>query len=414
MNYPLPVLLEVHLADPNGEVPRQEFFQLSRDNLVLMPGRPETVNLALSIPEAAESVLIDGLYEGQLSVLHAGTGLPITIVTFEHVENTGDEPCETIRFSLDRPQPDVALRWALRDWIRSDTTGTVHALIRVSFYEPFTRTVLLEITNTSRIERTITVISNGAVFDEHGQRVPGLRLIPLCESLTEEFAAGETKEFLFGLEVDHEVIARCMQLDLAIDGPGLVRRHLPVRIHREDLLEPRAAICLNVVNWGLRLLGVIYFFKWWRSRMFRNGRSGSIHRLKALFRIVTRGTGCHLESSRHRLLAVLPGSTFPQPVQPGQKLAFSPDAVSYETPLRVKVDGTEFRIDEVDSDPEDSLVHARFQIDGGGPRDQLRRRSKRCLVLALVLTGALTALASLLHDPSVVSAAQWLIDAITG
>ena len=419
IDYPLTVRLETILADPQGNVPQVEWLRFNRSKLTLHPGRAETVRITATVPEEIEQSIVDGLFEGRLSVLREMTGEPLPMRRFAPLTGVyDDEPVDLITLELKRPRFAASLPYAFKQWIVQKPDGRLEATVRVSIDHSFRRIVTVCVRHTSEEPRTVTVLPSGLIVDREGKQVPTVRLTPLeTTELTRELPPDATGTWSFLFEMDDDCTTGAAVAGFEITAPGVVAKHIGVRIKRG---QPLLAGMIRVVLWLLvGLLGLAILrgsVRYMRARRYRTGveRDVTLERpLAGIMYLEETGRGCRLVLY-HSARLQLPGQIRPRLI-PAERPVMLPDEIDPDVPVVLQPgDGRDEPVFEIDrpflsrrDEPELRVV-----VKDGGRFDRQLWRSKRTIVRCLLGTTACAGLALSLHRPGVLTAVQWVYDAL--
>ena len=419
IDYPLTVRLETILADPQGNVPQVEWLRFNRSKLTLHPGRAETVRITATIPDEIERSIVDGLFEGRLSVLREATGEPFPLRRFAPLSGVlDDEPVDPITLEVKRPQFAASLPYAFKQWIVARPDGRLEATVRVSIGHPFRRIVTVRVRHTSEEQRTVTVLPSGLIVDREGKQVPTVRLTPLeTTELTQDLPPDTTGTWAFLFEMDDDCTAHAAVASFDVTAPGVVAQHIDVRITRRRPLlagAVRLAFWLLVVLFGLLLLRGLA--RYLRARRYRTGFERDLtpqRPLTGVMYLEETGRGCRLVLNRSARLQ-LPGQVRPRPI-PAERPVALPDEIDPDTPVVLQPgDGPDepvFEIDRPFLSPGDE-PELRVVVKDGGRFDQQLWSSQRTIVRCLFATAVCAGLALSLHRPGVLTSVQWVYDVL--
>lgn len=419
VDYPVPVRMDCAIVDSEGQVPGTRWIQVGREEFTLTPGRKETVRLTLQLPDQIENSIRDGAFDGEFTLTRTDTGQVLRTERFEEIAGVAsDEPVNRISFFLKRPTPGMSICHAFRQWIRDSSQGHRIAQVRVDVALPFERVVELQVTNTSTIQRTISIIASGANYDEHGRRVPAVRLVPLFESVANEFEPGETRHFPFQFQIDSDCQARSVTGGISVSGQGLVEQFLPVEMRRRDTLLAET-ICTSL-RWAAVIFGTILMrslWRWIRSRSHQTGRSGTVssRRGTSVWSIEKSPNGCRLVAEE-MLSITTPDQSSSRRIQVGRTVTLIPEEIREDSPVLIqsteRVDAPIYRIESIEVVPDDDGIEASFVVDDGGFYDLISARSRRSIVRALFFTAICILVAVNFDEPSIAWCFQFVVDAL--
>ena len=419
IDYLLTVRLETILADPQGNVPQVEWLQFNRSKLTLHPGRAETVRITATVPEEIERSIVDGLFEGRLSVLRETTGEPLPLTRFAPLTGVpDDEPVDPITLELKRPRFAASLPYAFKQWIVEKPDGRLEATVRVSIDHFFRRIVTVRVRHTSEEPRTVTVLPSGLIVDREGKQVPTVRLTPLeTTELTQDLPPGETGTWPFLFEMDDDCSTDAADAGFNITAPGVVTEHIDVRIIRG---QPLLAGMIRVLFWllvGLFGLALVRgFVRYMRARRYRTGVEHDLtlqRPLAGIMYLEETGRGCRLVPNNSARLQ-LPGQIRPRPI-PAERPVMLPDEIDPDTPVVLQPgDGRDEPVFEINRPflSQSDEPELRIVVKDGGRFDRQLWCSKRTIVRCLLGTTVCAGLALSLHRPAVLTSVQWVYDAL--
>ncbi len=423
IDYCLTLVPSVTLADPQGTVPRQQWISFDKPQVVLQPGRAELLRLTLALPKEVEEVIRDGHFEGKLSLVRTDTHQPVSPRRYQKISGVPDDaPVEQITLTLARPKLFPHAPYALRDRLHVRSDNRIEYQVNVSIGQPLHRRVTIQVSHQSVLTRSVTVLASGAFTDAKGRYVPQVRLTPMeVAEPTQEIASGQSGcwEFEFAIDKGCDVDKAFGTLDIL--SPGLQPRHVRVvACRRNPLLEARVRLASTLLIGMSVLLALRALYRRLRAGRLRTGAQHVLTPQRPLAGLLS------LEVGRQGTLHIL--SPEPMTVQgkedyrPKLIAAHRPAIVNFAAvnparPLALTVQPTggrpvcEILVLECLTSP-DGAPELSMEVSSGEEADRELGRQAKIFRRWLGLAIASATVALTLHHPVVLTAAQWVYDAI--
>lgn len=418
-DYPIAVTASVDpFTDAQGTAPKKPWLTCSPAKLHLQPGRAERLRLTVRIPAAIEEEIVDGPFQGVLQFVRTDTGETLTTQRFQRIAGVSDdEPVNRIACTLRRPRLQVsAPRCLFRNAMQTRTDGASVLTIRVSVGQPFRRQVDVAVTHDSTLPRTVTVRPSGILRDPAGKDIPSVRLV-LSEScpLTQEVPCGGSATWTFLFEIDHDPNLQQALGELDLSAPGLQPVHVAVEVFSR---QPLLGSLMQRALWGLAavlaVLGVVSLVRWLRARRFQEGGDIIITPERPLAGLLTLKPG---RRGRPSLVAQEPLRIGQQrdsshtPLGANRVLPVSVERLTPADPLIVSTQDKAVRVALTKFYDDPPEVHGEI-LEAPEHMEQAVLQARRTF-RRFCLAGTAVVLAVTLLSPTVLPAAQWLVDLVS-
>ncbi|MEP3479759.1 MAG: vWA domain-containing protein [Fuerstiella sp.] len=422
--FDLPVEVEftASFVDAEGNNPSQSWVSFRKQKMTLRPGKTETQQVTIALPDEVDGSIIDGLLSGGIEVRLSDSGMRLPIERSEVIADGNDIPPEQITFELKRPTLTVELPWAGRNRIEETRYGE-QAILNIDINTGFTREVEFVVFDNGNVEKQLRLLPGSSVVDKNGAVVGTLRLGSTAQSeVMQTLAPGEQVTWTLRLEVDPDHVVEEASTHIDIAGDGIAHRRIPIRIfQRQPLLN-------GLVEWTVwSLLGglVLYLIRMLARRRQLNRLTTDAEPvlterrgLSGILSLETLGPG---------VVALVPdvpmerlsesGSVF-RNFQPGQPIRLQQNTEDDAVLIRVpqvdvpRDDDDPLTFEVVTIDANDDRPEVEIAILDGGHFDDQNRRCTRRLSAAFVLAMLLVGLGLRLDEPSVITSLQWYHDAL--